>query len=194
MPTATAILVGLAEQFYDDIKFITQQNPTQVVDEDTSRMYNNLLEEVRANFPFSTPVQALASMNARTLKYKDALVAAGQLKRILQLMSSDSRRQSTEGAEVSAPNAAYAPATGPWTPAGRTPVPISPPPRPGQVPAPTEDESVQSDAGDVMPRLNAAPPKATRNPRIQQGAGSDPYAAPPVDLNDDGSVRFSLND
>ncbi len=81
------LMVSLTQQMYEDIKFITQHNPTQVVDEDTVRMYNSLLNEVRVTMPGVTAVLAFEEMNARTLKYKDALVVVGQLMRLLEVAS-----------------------------------------------------------------------------------------------------------
>jgi len=80
------ILVKLAEQMYEDIKFITEANPTQVVDEDTARVYNSLLKEVRRAKPTNGIIQVFEEMSPRTLKYKDALVVVGQLYRILSLL------------------------------------------------------------------------------------------------------------
>lgn len=80
------ILVKLSEQMYQDIKFITEANPTQVVDEDTARVFNSLLKEVRRSKPSNGIIQVFEEMSPRTLKYKDALVVVGQLYRILSLL------------------------------------------------------------------------------------------------------------
>ncbi len=85
MAGINAILLGLAEQMYEDIKFITEQSPTQVVDDDTVRMFNSLLSEVRLSCPGCVGVVKFTEMNARTLKYKDALVVLGQLRTMLRL-------------------------------------------------------------------------------------------------------------
>lgn len=68
------LLVSLSEQMYRDVRFITQSNPTVVVDEETVRMFNSLLLEVRKAYPHAVEAIAFEEMTARTLKYKDALL------------------------------------------------------------------------------------------------------------------------
>ncbi|MBI5155124.1 hypothetical protein HZA57_07800 [Candidatus Poribacteria bacterium] len=86
MPSTTEILVGMTRQMYEDIKFIAEQNPTQVVDDETAYVYNQLLNDVRTNFPGVPMVFAFKDMSPRTLKYKDALVMAGQMACLLNQM------------------------------------------------------------------------------------------------------------
>ncbi len=81
----TTILLGLAEQMYEDVRFITEHSPTQVVDDDTARMFNSLLAEVRVNAPGVVAVVKFGDMSPRTLKYKDALVVVGQLRTMLRI-------------------------------------------------------------------------------------------------------------
>lgn len=87
MPGAQAVLVGLARQMYEDIRFITEQNPTQVVDDDTARMFNTLLAEAQQAFRSAPLVFSFNEMSPRTLKYKDALVVVGQLYRLLAMFA-----------------------------------------------------------------------------------------------------------
>ena len=67
MPGSQELLVGLARQMYDDIRFITEHNPTQVVDDDTARVFNTLLLEVQQTFRSQPLVFSFNEMAARTV-------------------------------------------------------------------------------------------------------------------------------
>lgn len=69
----------MARQLYLDMRFITQQSPTQIVDDEGARTYNALLARVREAFPTVDAVRDFNDWAARTIKYKDALVVCGQL-------------------------------------------------------------------------------------------------------------------
>ncbi|MGF1571763.1 MAG: hypothetical protein ACFCU1_01685 [Sumerlaeia bacterium] len=75
-----SLLVKLTEQMYQDIKFVAENNPTQVVDDESTRMFNAVLTQMREARPQLSVLNMFSDMNPRTLKYKDALVVTGQLK------------------------------------------------------------------------------------------------------------------
>lgn len=81
------LLSLLTQQMYDDIKFISENNPTQVVDEDTARMFNTLLKDIRLAQPEQEMFNFFFEMSPRTLKYKDALVVCGQLNCLVNALS-----------------------------------------------------------------------------------------------------------
>ena len=85
MSKTTVLLSRMARQLYEDMRFIAQLSSTQIVDDDTAKMFNNLLAEVRQNFPAIPQVFAFGEMTPRTIKYKDALVVVGQLKCIIEV-------------------------------------------------------------------------------------------------------------
>ncbi|MCB2155795.1 hypothetical protein KQI84_13005 [bacterium] len=89
MPKTTVLLNKMACQLYSDIRFIAQLNPTQIVDDDTAKMFNSLLAEVRQNFHSVPQVFFFGEMTGRTIKYKDALIVVGQLKSIMEAVLTD---------------------------------------------------------------------------------------------------------
>jgi hypothetical protein len=173
MPGSQEILVGLARQMYDDIRFITEHNPTQVVDDDTARVFNTLLLEVQQTFRSTPMVFAFNEMSARTLKYKDALVVMGQLYRLLRLMTQDARA------------AAAAAAPGPAQRASKVA------PRP-----PSEALDPSLDEGEYD--QPAEPPASARDQAIKSQLESDSelYGDGPLPpkVNPDGTIPFSLLD
>lgn len=86
------LLLSMAERLYIDIKFVTEQNPTQIVDEDGARAYNSILKRTRAAFGNQLPPLAdFPDWAPRNIKYKDALVAAGQIYALLRAVVEPSR-------------------------------------------------------------------------------------------------------
>lgn len=81
------LLVIMAERLYDDIRFVTQQSPTQIVDDDGARAYNLLLAKSRKYYPTIEFLPDFSDWMPRTIKYKDALVASGQLFALLKAAS-----------------------------------------------------------------------------------------------------------
>lgn len=75
-----SLLVKMTEQMYEDIRFVAENNPTQVVDDESTRMFNALLAQIRAARPEEILLTIFSDMNPRTLKYKDAVVVTGQLR------------------------------------------------------------------------------------------------------------------
>jgi len=187
MTTINSVLLGLAEQMYEDVKFIAQLNPTQVVDDDTAKMFNGLLNEVRVNAPGVTGVLAFEQMSGRTLKYKDALVVVGQLRTLLRIadktdlqrLSRDSMRRALENESLDESISEPEPA-----------------PRP-KTEAPGERRSRA--AVETQPPPPAAPrrPSTASAPRPDTNFSHDPELygeKPPVRLNDDGTVPFVLDE
>ncbi len=73
------LLAAMSRQLYEDIKFVTQQSPTQIVDDEGARAFNTLLGKTRHLYQNIEFVQDFQDWTPRTIKYKDALVIAGQL-------------------------------------------------------------------------------------------------------------------
>ena len=146
MATINKILVALSDQMYRDVKFVAEHNPTQVVDDDTTKMFNHLLAEVEKVFPLTKRIAAFSPMSPRTLKYKDALVVTGQLFRFLSVMT-ETEGKPQRAKPVDAGNGAEGI------------------PDPG-----SEDEHDPTHDVELYGR------------------------AKPVNLNDDGTIRFSLED
>ena len=84
------VLTALARQFYDDIRFNAANAPTMAVDEDTTRLFNILLRQAREVYPGVSALEGFTDMIPRTIKFKDALVVAGQLHTILRYHSEGS--------------------------------------------------------------------------------------------------------
>ena len=80
------LLTLMAERLYDDIRFVTEQNPTQIVDDDGARAYNSIITRVRKLYPYVENVADFPDWSPRTIKYKDALVVAGQLAAMLRAL------------------------------------------------------------------------------------------------------------
>lgn len=80
------LLTLMAERLYEDIRFVTEQNPTQIVDDDGARAYNSIISRVRKLYPYVENVADFPDWSPRTIKYKDALVVAGQLAAMLRAL------------------------------------------------------------------------------------------------------------
>jgi hypothetical protein len=173
------LLAGLAEQMYRDVRFVAHTNPTVVVDEETSRMFNNLLAEVRRTFPHAVETCGFEEMSARTLKYKDALVIVGQLMCLVRVLSGP------EPVAAPAPLAPVAPPP-PFTPREVAPAVAAPPPR-----LATPPPGVPERRRELTPEPEVVPdPPEPSEPHDRELLG--PIA--PVHMNADGTVRFSLDD
>lgn len=182
MATFNSVLLGLAEQMYEDVKFIAQLNPTQVVDDDTAKMFNGLLNEVRINCPGVTAVLAFEAMTGRTLKYKDALVVVGQMRALLRMaettdlqrLSRDSMRRAMENESLDES------------------MDIAPPQK-QKIDAPASERRAAEAPGQgtPSPRRAAAPARPDTNFALDPELYGE---KPPVRLNDDGTVPFVLDD
>ena len=163
------LLAVMADRLYDDIKFVTEQNPTQIVDDDGARAYNVLLLRVRKHFSQAEPVADFQEWAPRTIKYKDALVVAGQLAAMVRALSEVEAR--------------------PFSPAA-TPVNV-PQPIPQHAPTPVmmppAAASLRPPTAPIM-RPQPQPPAPPPRPHDEELYGS---ALPPK-RNDDGTIPFSL--
>ncbi|MCC6547872.1 hypothetical protein IT570_11970 [Candidatus Sumerlaeota bacterium] len=160
------LLVVLAERLYDDIRFVTQQNPTQIVDDDGARAYNLLLAKSRKYFPGLEYLPDFPDWQPRTIKYKDALVAAGQLFALLTA-AQDSGEDFLRPQRPAAPPAASSSSAPPSAP---SPSPSSTSSFRG-VPPPPSDNSGRQDATESrrsssqMPGITTSlPPLAAASP------------------------------
>lgn len=179
MANDQSVLLGLAQQMYEDIKFITSQNPTQVVDEDTTRIFNHLLNDVKQGYMNVPQVFAFEAMSPRTLKYKDALVVAGQVYRLLALVSDG-------GAPAARPQPRPAPQQ-----QGAPHQQGAPPQQAGS--SPNVPRPVPGGSSASIPRQSG--PSAQRPKEPPTNHDHELYGEkPPPKLNDDGTVPFSLLD
>ncbi len=87
MTDARRTLSFLARQLYRDVHFVTQLNPVNIVDDETTHAFNSLLAEARRLFPGNNIVATFKDMAPRNIKYKDALIVSGQLAAFLELVT-----------------------------------------------------------------------------------------------------------
>ncbi len=78
------LLLHMSHRLYEDIKFVTAQNPTQIVDDDGTRAYNAVLAKTRKYINAGDFMDDFQDWTPRSIKYKDALVAVGQLHAMIQ--------------------------------------------------------------------------------------------------------------
>jgi hypothetical protein len=143
------LLLALAERLYQDIKFVTEQSPVQIVDDDGARAFNTLLGRVRSAFGNVDIVRDFTDWAPRNIKYKDALVAAGQLHAFLSVVVES-------GVPISL-------GTGRHAAAMQTTLP--PPP----LPAPLQ--------ADTAPPTRSAPGMRPVAPRAPAAGGATPISA-----------------
>lgn len=106
MTDSRTILANMARQMYEDIRFVTQLNPINIVDDDTAYAYNSLLAEARQAFANNGFLAPFKDMQPRNIKYKDAVVVCGQFASVMSMLTNR-------------PSAAYTPITaGATSPAG----------------------------------------------------------------------------
>jgi hypothetical protein len=222
-PDPGLLLLALARRMYEDVKFIAQSNPTQVVDEDTTYIFNHLLNEVRQQFMNVEHVFAFKLMEARTLKYKDALVLSGQLYELMTVITSSGvpnsgikstvvSRMAESAADEgnfaapggvptgSAPGAMQA-TTGPSAPQPAA-QPVQPPPAaplPAVPPQPPPVAAPRPAISQMHPSHAAATAQPPRPAPRAAAPSGDPhdlelYGPKPPKLNEDGTIPFSILD
>lgn len=190
----------MAERLYEDIKFVTQQNPTQIVDDDGCRAYNSLLTRVRREFHYVDNVADFPEWSPRTIKYKDALVVSGQLYGMLSALTEQRGTQPVSPAVSAGTSLGAAP---PTQGAGRTPVQGNPMSQPtGHVPRRPPMGRPSSGASDTQ--FPGNDPSATSVPTRQEPKSPNPRPAreqpsmgsanpTPPKRNEDGTIPFSLD-
>lgn len=171
------VLLHMAGRLYEDIKFVTEQNPTQIVDEDGARAYNNLVSRAKKAFTTADFFEDFNEWSPRTIKYKDALVVAGQFCALIEAMSEGQRRvQSITARAAAAPPPSPAPAAAPQA---------APPPR------------VQAAPPAPVAQAPAAPkePIGDQEPADMTDFDHDEelYGNAPLQRNEDGTIPFSLD-
>ena len=87
MTDARRTLAFLARQLYRDVHFVTQLNPVNIVDDETAHSFNSILGEARRLFPGNNILATFKDMAPRNIKYKDAVIVAGQLAAFLELVT-----------------------------------------------------------------------------------------------------------
>ncbi len=175
---AKALLTSMVYQLYSDIRFVTEHNPTQVVDDDGVKVYNALLTRARQVFDDAEPIQEMENWTPRTIKYKDALLVVGQLHAMINAFS---------GGSVSLP-------------AGAPAAPQHPQASPQPVRQPQQGQPPQQ----AQPRP-ASHAEAQRNARQHpsnndslDAVGNESYdselygPSKPTGRNEDGTIPFSL--
>jgi hypothetical protein len=188
------LLLQMIKQLYDDIKFVTQQNPTQIVDDDGSRCYNSLLGKARKYFPYDEFVGDFSDWQPRSIKYKDALVVVGQLCSMITALMEASKEGSRD--RVMRPTN-MAPTPAPARHQG------SPRPMPAggghgsTSPSSTQNRMINRHTPAPTPIPDDLNPRPIR-PRAPQelrkpGADKDLYGTDPVVRNNDGTIPFTLD-
>jgi hypothetical protein len=194
------LLTLMADRLYDDIKFVAEQNPTQIVDEDGTRAYNALVQKARNHFPHIEHMADFVDWNPRTIKYKDALVASGQLAAMLSALVAEGVPSAPARIAPPTPHPpAHAPATPPPSQRAAPPQPPAPAPMPPQAssPSPMPDRTPKNfDADTPMPiPTRPAMPKPVKNPTDfdEPDHEVELYGRKPVKRNEDGTIPFSLD-
>ncbi len=132
--SSNLLLLEMARQFYEDCRYIADNNSTQPVDEDTCLMFNTLLTEMQQAYPSCGHLHHFREMPARSLKFKDAVIVAGQLYTIAHFLLENP--EATEITEVPAggrPAAPPARRVGVPTPGLQTSTPPNLTPSPRQL-------------------------------------------------------------
>lgn len=163
------LLTVMAERLYEDIKFVTQQNPVQIVDEDGARAFNALLNRARRHFPGAEPLADFSEWSPRAIKYKDALVVSGQLHAMLRALTGDQR---------------------PVRPQGAVRTPVSSGGHPGSPPPRYTSEAPRAPSDTQVPRVSTEDETSSAAPRRPQP--QHPRPASPQ-RNEDGTIPFSLD-
>ncbi|MCC5876527.1 MAG: hypothetical protein JJU11_09950 [Candidatus Sumerlaeia bacterium] len=190
------LLLAMAERLYQDIKFVTEQSPVQIVDEDGARAYNTLLARVRTHFSSLPTMSDFQEWSPRSIKYKDALIVAGQLHAMVKTVVEPVRQPAPAAAPYSpSPSDSFQNRGGirPQTSTGvpRRPSPAAPPssdsvrgqsytPVSEQTPNPTSERTSRSSQHTPLPDRDSF--------------DSDLYgSSQPPKRNDDGTIPFTLD-
>jgi len=164
-----AILTALARQMYEDIRFNAANAPTMAVDEDTTRLFNILLRQTREAYPRLGVLEGFSDIVPRTIKFKDALVVAGQLQTILTYQ--------LEGAAPARTEKSFGP----------TPV--------GMHSSSSSLPKLSKPLGSSETVRTPYDTESDRTPTSAEGFEAELYGPnPPKRLNADGTVPFSLEE
>lgn len=170
MTSHFSLLVKLTEQMYQDIKFVAENNPTQVVDDESTRMFNAVLSHMRAARPQQAILAMFSDMNPRTLKYKDALVVTGQLRTLAQAL--DTTPKDYDALITSAQTA--------------------------QAAQPKQDKATPSKAvaAEKQPETRRTPPPVPEEQNNEEESLVDEelYGTRSLRINEEGIVPFDLSD
>jgi len=164
------LLTIMAHRLYEDIKFVAEQNPTQPVDDDGAKAYNSLVAKARKIYGGLDHMADFSDWAARTIKYKDALLVAGQFSAMLEALTAGDTRMPSRSGTSTGTSAPGAPQVTPLGLPPRVHVPQGPPP--------------------PMPQMPQAPPQAPSPPIDVELYG--PAVSTPK-RNDDGTIPFSLD-
>jgi len=165
MADSKRLLMHMARRLYDDIKFVAEQNPKEIVDDDGTSAYNALLFKARRHFADVENVADFPDWSARTIKYKDALVVAGQFCAMLEILCEGDQAPPAPSGRVAQSAAASSPAA--------------------------ENQGRNQGQEEFPP----PPPPANRNNPEKAPTRFDQELygnEPPSELNDDGTIPFTL--
>lgn len=221
MPELRSLIANMARQMYDDVRFVTEANALQPLDEDTTRHINHLLRLTRECYPNVRVLEPFQEMAPRTIKYKDTVMILGQLKEVLGLLESAEMPVAgpslirSSGSSNSVPLPSLSPVSA--IPVSSKAAAITPQPQmPAKPPARQTTAfpySAVTDADEVVSPLR--PPTPMPKPRVVPGAPIMPPSPmppgapaatkpvsdeelygpnPPARRNADGTVPFSLDD
>lgn len=159
------LLFEMTRQFYEDCKYIAENNSTQPLDEDGCATFNAILQEAQTEFPEYELLLKFREMPPRSVKFKDAMLVAGQLHRIVANLTELSGR----GTGAEAPKAAPRPAAPPQAASrpsgtGASTAPAAPAP---QRSLPSNDNWPQPASTSGSP----SPPEGAPAPRPAAGGG-----------------------
>ncbi len=162
-------LLHMAQRLYTDIHFVTEQNPTQIVDEDGARSYNNLLNKAQKFFPHEEFLEDFTSWAPRTIKYKDALVVAGQFTALVETLTNGQRPR-----------------------VNQQPGPSLAPPQPVEA-----GNSAAEEDFTPIPDQKAEGTAGDQSAEREKGSGGrhdeELYGPNPIRRNKDGTIPFSLD-
>lgn len=198
------LLLAMAERLYTDIRFVTEQSPVQIVDDDGAKAYNSLLARVRVQFSNLPPIADFHDWSPRSIKYKDALIVAGQLYAMIKIV--------VDPAPVRhpvAPPGVGAPSQSPsdtQIPTAQRQFGVRPPTGVGNLRRPAPQGSVDTGRGSSLhtPLPDDTPNPALHRPRTESSShvpvgdresfDTDLYGTrQPPKRNDDGTIPFTLD-
>ncbi len=190
------LLLHMSFRMYEDIKFVTEQNPTQIVDEDGTRAYNNLLAKTRRYFQLTEFTNDFNEWAPRTIKYKDALVVVGQLYSMIEALSGapPPRSESRPPMPAAPPLATSSRGT------TQRPPSIGSPSEPIPQKAATSSDRVPLPSGsspsvDAAAQPHSVPdrPKSISSEQVHRLNDEELYGPNPQPRSNDGTIPFRLD-
>lgn len=73
-----------AARFYEDVCAVPESNSGQLASEQTTGIYNSLLDQAKQKFSTDQAIIALPQAKAKSIRYRDLRVMAGQLSKAVE--------------------------------------------------------------------------------------------------------------